>query len=169
MILIPSVYLETTIPNYPFNYHMPVERGHTLAFFDQVDKGLWLPFTSEYVVDELEDTPDIEQREAMLAMINRYKIHVLHPSAKAERLAAIYIAEGIIPKDKETDAFHIATATVNGLSFILSYNFIHIANPYTAIMVGEINIREGYNRIGIYSPTEIITNAYGKRGRHSGH
>lgn len=160
-ILIPSVYLETTIPNYPFNYHLPEKRQYTLDFFGEISRGHYRPFTSDYVIRELIATPDSKRRKDMLALINRHNVQILPDSDEAVRLADMYIREGIIPPSKRVDAFHIATATVNGLSFILSYNFEHIAKPKTAIMAGEINIREGYDRIGIYSPTEIITNAYG--------
>jgi hypothetical protein len=46
--------------------------------------------------------------------------------------------------------------TVNGLDFIVSLNFQHIVRELTIKKVEEINKREGYKKIGIYKPSEVI-------------
>jgi len=46
--------------------------------------------------------------------------------------------------------------TVNGLDFIVSLNFTHIARPWTIEKVRQVNIREGFNPIGIYKPVEVL-------------
>jgi hypothetical protein len=51
---------------------------------------------------------------------------------------------------------HIAIATVNGLDFIVSLNFEHIARPWTIERVRHINLETGYKPIGIYKPMEVI-------------
>jgi hypothetical protein len=65
----------------------------------------------------------------------------------------IYLA---IPPGYPTDAAHIAITTVNGLDFIVSLNFEHIARPWTVERVRQVNMREGYNPIGIYRPVEVL-------------
>jgi hypothetical protein len=57
-----------------------------------------------------------------------------------------------------TDALHIAAATVHDLDIIVSYNFRHIVKRKTVTMIEVVNLREGYKRIGIFSPTEVIEN-----------
>ncbi len=42
------------------------------------------------------------------------------------------------------------------LDFIVSLNFKHIVKRKTLNMAESINIREGYKRIGIFSPAEVI-------------
>jgi hypothetical protein len=49
-------------------------------------------------------------------------------------------------------------ATINDLDIIVSYNFQHIVKLKTIMGTESINLREGYKRIGIYSPTEVIEN-----------
>jgi hypothetical protein len=76
------------------------------------------------------------------------------PQYRAEVLR-LFIEAGIIPPAYGTDGFHIASATVKGLDFIVSLNFRHIVKRKTIEKVELINFQEGYKRIGIYSPAEV--------------
>jgi hypothetical protein len=77
-------------------------------------------------------------------------------SDEASRLANIYVQSGIIPARFATDALHIATATINNIDFIVSLNFQHIVKHKTIIETEVINAREGYKRIFIHTPAEVI-------------
>ena len=92
----------------------------------------------------------------MLELISKYGIALLSSNEEIQRLADIYISEGIIPIKYRDDANHIAATTVYDLDFIVSYNFQHIVKMKTITMVESVNLRERYKRIGIYSPTEVI-------------
>ncbi len=94
----------------------------------------------------------------MLSLIGEFAIDILPDSPDADRLADIYIAEGIIPQKYVIDGMHIAMATVYDLDFIASYNFKHIVKRKTVTMTEVVNLREGYGRVGIFSPTEVIEN-----------
>ena len=92
----------------------------------------------------------------MIELISQYDMIFLEQNDEAERLANIYVTEGVIPEKFYADAVHIAVATVSDLDFIVSFNFRHIVKRKTMTMTEGINIREGYKRIGIHSPTEVI-------------
>ena len=64
--------------------------------------------------------------------------------------------KGIIPAKFQEDALHIATAVVNNLDFVLSFNYGHIVKTKTMIGVGLANLREGYCQIGLSTPTEVL-------------
>ncbi len=66
--------------------------------------------------------------------------------------------EGTIPRKYAADALHIAAATVHDIDLIVSYNFKHIVKLKTVTMTEIVNLREGYKKIGIFSPTEVIEN-----------
>jgi hypothetical protein len=83
---------------------------------------------------------------------------VLSANDAIKELANIYTLEGIIPERFFTDGLHIAAATVYELDFIVSFNFQHIVKRKTVEMTELVNFRQGYKRIGIYSPTEVIEN-----------
>ena len=152
---VPTIYLETTIFNFPFADDAPQYRADTLRLFAEIKAGKFQPFTSEYVREELEAATD-SLREDRLRLIKEYDVGIIPASDEAKSLAETYIKTGIIPQSYGTDGFHIAAATVKGLDFIVSLNFRHIVKRKTIEEVELINFREGYKKIGIYSPAEVI-------------
>ncbi|MDR1279143.1 MAG: hypothetical protein LBK02_10365, partial [Treponema sp.] len=89
-------------------------------------------------------------------LITDYGIKVLEPTDETERLTALYIKEKAVPESHPTDAAHIAITAVNGLDCIVSLNFTHIARAWTDERVRRVNVREGYQGIGIYKPAEVL-------------
>jgi len=151
----PAVYLETTIFNFPFADDAPQYRADTLRLFEEIKAGKFRPFTSEYVKRELEAAPE-SMREERLRLIKEYSVEVLPASDEAEHLANLYIKEGVIPEKHLADALHIAAVTVAGLDFIISLNFRHIVKRKTIIETEIINAREGFRRVFIHTPAEVI-------------
>jgi hypothetical protein len=88
----------------------------------------------------------------MLNLIQEYSIRTLDMNMETERLAEVYVAEGVIPDKYRTDGQHIASAVINGLDFIVSLNFTHIVKRKTIEMTELLNFREGYKKVGIYCP-----------------
>jgi hypothetical protein len=156
----PRIYLETTM--FSFYYEERTEaryqelKAQVRQVFDLIRAGKYEPYTSAYATDELEGEPDIQKREKMKRLIVEYGIKFLAQSDEAERLAALYIQEGAMPESYPTDAAHIAIAAVNGLDFIVSLNFGHIARPWTIERVRRVNSRENYKGVGIYKPAEVL-------------
>ena len=54
------------------------------------------------------------------------------------------------------DAQHIAIATGEGASVLVSWNFKHVVNFLKIRQYNSINLREGYRMISIHTPREII-------------
>ena len=154
----PKIYLETTIFNFPFADDAPQYRTDTLKLFDEIKAGKWQPFSSTYVIRELENTKDVERREKMKALITKYSVEILTPLSEIERLADIYIKSGIIPIGFPDDALHIAAASVYGLDYIISLNFKHIVKHKTIIETEYINRKEGYKPVFIHAPAEVTDN-----------
>jgi len=152
---IPKIYLETTIFNFPFVDDAPQYRADTLKLFEEIKIGKFIPFMSDYVLNELESAKDA-MRESRLGLVKEYKIKTIQASDEAKNLAMAYIEAGIIPAKHSTDARHIAIAAVKGLDFIVSLNFRHIVKRKTIEGTDIINFQAGYKKIGIYSPAEVI-------------
>jgi len=152
---VPSVYLETTIFNFPFADHVPQYRDDTLQLFREIRAGKFRPFTSDYVIVELEDTKDVPRREKMKALVGEYGVEVLPKSDEILQLAEVYVSHGVIPRKFLTDALHIAAASVHNLDFIVSLNFRHIVKHKTIIRTGCINADEGYKQVFIHAPSEL--------------
>ena len=152
-----KIYLETTVFNFMFVDDSPEKKKDTIKLFDEITQKKYLPYTSEYVLQEL-SRADEQKKIQMLNLIEQYGIKILETDKNAELLADKYVSENIIPIKYRTDGIHIATATINDLDVIISYNFQHIVKMKTIMGAESINLREGYKRIGIFSPTEVIEN-----------
>jgi hypothetical protein len=152
----PKIYLETTIFNFPFADDAPQYTADTLKLFDEIKAGKFIPYTSEYVLEELNNERNIERRKKMLELINEYDVIILPEEEEADRLAAEYISAGIIPARYETDGQHIAIASVKGLQIIVSLNFRHIVKRKTINAVNLINMINGYSCIEIFPPAGVI-------------
>jgi len=153
---VPKIYLETTLFNFYFADDAPDKKQDTLKLFEEICQGKYEPYASEDVVRELLDTSDSDKKRNMTNLINDYGIILLPSSDEAETLADVYVNEGVIPLKYRTDGVHIALTAVFNLDFIVSYNFKHIVKRKTVEMTELINYREGYKKVGIYSPAEVI-------------
>jgi hypothetical protein len=159
-MIISKIYLETTMFSY-YHEERPQAKyqelkGQVRQIFDKIRAGEYEPYTSVFATTEIDAEPDTEKREKMKALISDYGITFLEVTPEVEPLAALYVQEGAVPPAYEADAAHIAITAVNGLDFIVSLNFGHIARPWTVERVRRVNKREGYQGIGIYRPSEVL-------------
>jgi hypothetical protein len=152
-----KIYLETTILNFYFADDAPDKKQDTILLFNEINQGKYDAYTSYAVIDEINKASE-EKKQMLFSLFSKYNIAVLNEGSVADKLADLYVAEGVIPLKYREDAIHIAIATVAGLDIILSWNFQHIVKRKTILMTGLINVREGYKSIDIYSPSEVIEN-----------
>jgi predicted nucleic acid-binding protein len=151
---VPKLYLETTIFNF---YHLEKDsekKRDTIRLFRRIAEGGFKPYTSIVVIDELKKATT-EKYQKMIGLLTEYNIEVLTSDFEARNLADMYVSKEIIPLKYYNDAMHIAIATVNGINFVVSYNFGHIVKLKTLNMAGLVNVRRDYLQIGLFSPTEV--------------
>jgi hypothetical protein len=135
------LYLETTV----FNYYFDEDReGHadTVKLFDEIREGKHEAYTSQYTVDELAKAPEPKSSD-MLALIDTFNVATFPITDESDQLADKYVAEGIIPARFRLDGAHIASASMNGLDYVLSYNFQHINRAKTKLLTERINRKLG--------------------------
>ena len=159
-----KIYLETTLFNHYFDVRTPNYHDDTKELFKACAEGIFEPYTSKYVIDELKKAP-LEKYNKMFELTELYNIEVLDSSDEADDLARRYISEGALPKRSLTDAKHIAAASVNELDTIVSLNFRHIVRKKTIELTNEINISLGYDTIEINSPKEALDYEIYRRSR----
>jgi predicted nucleic acid-binding protein len=135
--------------NFIFADDSPEMRDITLDFFDNADE--FELFISRVVIEEIEQAPETV-REKLEQLIGRHKPVVLEINPEIERLAARYVAEGIIPEKKYDDAEHIAVSTYYEMDILLSWNYKHLANVRKKQRIQIINLQEGYVK-----PLELVT------------
>ncbi len=80
----------------------------------------------------------------------------LDVSREAEVLAEQLIAGAALPEKAKADALHIATATVHGMDYLLTWNCIHIANAAMRSRIEAICRAAGYEPPIICTPLELM-------------
>ena len=63
-----------------------------------------------------------------------------------------------IPSEYPEDALHIAVAAINGIEVVVTWNFAHLSNPFTRMMIRQIVENEGHVCPEICSPEELLEN-----------
>ena len=156
----PKIYLETTMFSFYYEERMsPLyleQKALVRRIFELIKAGVYEPYTSTYATREINNEMGLDKRKKMQALVYDYAIMFLPITEEIERLAVLYVKEMAISPAWVTDAAHIATATYNGLDFIVSLNFAHIVRPWTIERVRSVNMREKYRAIGIYKPEEVL-------------
>ena len=79
-------------------------------------------------------------------------------SKDAGALAEAYLKAGILTRKSETDAGHVATATVTRADAIVSWNFKHIVQLQKMKLYNQVNLSKGYGFLEIVSPREVTLN-----------
>ena len=144
------VYADTSVFGGAFDEEFQPDGA---LFFDLVrNRSLELVVCST-VRDELGNCPP--------AVWNLYRelaayAKVVEVTRDAFDLQAAYIAARVVSARCETDALHVATATVSGCAMIVSWNFRHIVNYRRIPMYNAVNALNGYGQIAIHSPLEVV-------------
>lgn len=73
-----------------------------------------------------------------------------------KKLANIYLQNGVLKQKSMDDLTHIATAILNGCSYIVSWNFKHFVNPKTINTVNAINLSLHLSQVSIFSPAMML-------------
>jgi hypothetical protein len=152
----PTVYVETTVIGHLVGRILsdPVVAGRQTATRN------WWPtatanfrlFISRLVIDEC-SAGDSEVATSRLAVAN--SLELLSASAQADRLALQLIAGHAIPETEPRDAVHISLAAVNGIEYLVTWNFKHIANATTRDAIESICRDTGYEPPIICTPDEL--------------
>ena len=151
------VYVETTVASY---FAARPSRDLMIAGHQEATRELWPKFASEYepyvsaLVYEEAGRGDRDQAQMRLAALKSFPMLDIDDDARS--LAEKIIAGGGIPGEYPEDALPIAVAAVNGIDVLVMWNFAHLNNPFTRIVVRHIVENEGYQCPEICSPEELL-------------
>jgi hypothetical protein len=152
-----KVYIETSVISY---YVGRASRDVVLAGRQQTTLEFWalcggelLPFVSALVVKEAgKGNPEVAKRR--LDAIQSFP--VLRTTPEAEQLARVILDARAVPVEYPEDALHIAIAAIAGMDFIATWNFAHINNPFTKMMIRQAVENAGYECPEIVSPDAFL-------------
>jgi len=153
----PTAYIETTIPSYyvaraSMNVIQASRQASTRAWWDGGQSNFDL-FTSQEVFQEarLGDADMARQRLELLLPIPKLELN-----EEVGILAQKLIQLGLVPEKAASDAIHIAVASVHQMNYIVTWNFKHIANPYTRNRLRAVVADAGFQLPVMCSPEELI-------------
>ena len=152
-----TVYIETSVVSY---FASKPGRDLVIAGRQEITREKWpkiLEFFEVYIstlVLQEAEQGDPEAAQKRLNVITN--LPVLAITDEVEKLASILISEGPIPDKNPEDALHIAIATVNGIDYLLTWNFTHINNAQMKSKIISVVEKYGYSCPIICSPEELL-------------
>ena len=124
-----TVYVETTVVG---NLAGRVHPDPVIAARQAVTRRWWPTASLRYrllisalVLDECAGGDPTAAKERLDAVAS---LALLDVTDAVDDLAGRLTANGAIPSSEPRDAFHIAIAAVNGVQYLVTWNFKHIAN-----------------------------------------
>lgn len=134
-----GLYLETTVPSYLTSRP---SRDLIVASHQQITRDWWenrrrdfLIYISQLVLDEAAAGDPVAAGDRMRVL---QPIPLLDISLDVVELTSSILAPGKIPRKAATDAAHIAVAAVHGMDFLVTWNYVHIANAVIAKSLASI-------------------------------
>lgn len=146
-------YFDTSVFGGLFDIEFEEE---TTLLFEKVTLGQIKCVYSNLTESELTNAPE-RVRNFFQNLPDELKEKVL-VTPDALQLAQIYVDEKVVGETSLDDCIHIATATLNKVDMLVSWNFKHIVNVYRIRGYNSINLRLGHGTLEIHSPKEIVNN-----------
>lgn len=152
-----SVYIETSLVGYlairPSNNLILMANMEVTQRWWQTRRRLFDLYISQVVLDEAAEG-DAEMSAKRIEYIQ--DIPVLELNEAVRDLGTQFIRDSNLPLKAADDAIHIATATVHGLDYLLTWNCKHIANAQIQRKLEAISSRNGYTLPKICTPYELM-------------
>ena len=156
-----KVYLETSFVSYltggaTADIKIAADQAYTRLWWKEERDKVEL-FVSGYTIAECEDG-NPEQSNMRIAAMEGLPILPSNVEAEAE-LAHKLIDGHALPEGESTDALHIATAAINGMDILLTWNCRHLANPHTLPATRKIIANAGFSCPEIMTPKTFLENS----------
>lgn len=153
----PTAYFETTVIGHLVGRIVadPIVAGR------QAVTRQWWPFAvkkyrlivSRLVADEC-SMGDPQAAKERLDVLD--SLEFVATSALVDDLARQLMLYHAVPKTEPRDAVHISLAAVNGIEYLVSWNFTHIVNPTTRTAIERVCRDAGYVPPLICTPDELM-------------
>ncbi len=149
----PRLYLDTSIFGGCFDVEFEKD---SQALFLAAKQGRFTLLISEAVLFELLPAPLAVR--AFAENLDGMDVERLQITGEAEALAQAYLKAGVVTVKSETDAQHVALATVTRADAIVSWNFKHIVQFQKMKQYNQVNLSRGYGFLQIVTPKGVLSN-----------
>ena len=109
-------------------------------------------YISVQVLEEARGGDPVAAEERLKALEG---LPVLGITEEAEKFARALVEVGPISESHIGDAVHIALATINGMDYLVTWNFRHINNARMKKEIAKVAEENGYECPVICSPEEL--------------
>ncbi len=144
------IYIDTSVLGGYFDDEFSTD---TKQLFDEILRGEYRLVISDLTEKELVNAPD---RVKTLLKDLKVNFEVISVTQESIDLATDYIKEKVVGQTSLDDCIHIATATINKVDLLISWNFKHIVNVIRIRGYNSTNLRNGYSTLEIRSPKDLI-------------
>lgn len=152
-----TVYIETTVVGHLTSRIHPdsliAARQTATRMWWSSEAARFQLYVSQLVLDECGGGDPDAVAERLLAI---QSIDLLASPAEVDSLAKSLIARKAVPATEPRDAFHIAIAAVNGVNYLLTWNFKHIANASLRNRIEQTCRDAGFEPPIICTPEELM-------------
>jgi hypothetical protein len=145
------IYLDTSVIGGCFD---PEFQEASNKLMEMIRLGIFTGVVSNVTVEELQGAP-----EHVRDLLKNYSDdEVIRLSATDEVLALTksYLDAKVVTSRFESDAAHVAYATIHHADMIVSWNFRHLVNFQRIHAFNAVNMQLGYGLIDIRTPKEVI-------------
>ena len=125
----------------------------TIPLIDDILVQKHTAIISDITIMEILDAP--RNVNLLLEKLINTSSELVTSSEQTDLLASYYLREGALTKKSIEDAQHIALATCNNVSAVVSWNFKHLVNMDRIRLFNSVNLKYGYGLIDIRSPREV--------------
>ncbi len=145
------LYLDTSVIG---GYYDTEFSEWTKPLIEDILNGEHIAIISDITIMEILDAPrNVNQ---LLEKLINSSSELVTSNEQTDKLASYYLKEGALTRKSIEDAQHIALATYNNVSAVVSWNFKHIVNMDRIRLFNSVNLKYGYGLIDIRSPREVI-------------
>ncbi len=152
-----TVYIETTIVGHLggriLDDAIIAARQHSTRAWWTTRSSRYTCFVSLLVIDEC-SAGNANFAEERLQIISN--LDVLGGSPEADELADALLRSKAIPETEPRDAMHISLAATNGVKYLLTWNFEHIANAQLRSKIENTCRGNGFEPPIICTPDELM-------------
>ena len=157
----PTAYIETSVISY---LTARPSRDVVVAAYQEVTREWWRDAGARFnlVASELVRAECAAgDSEAARARLGALESVALLAAGGAEELARRLVDLGAVPREAAADAAHIAIAAANGVDYLVTWNFRHIANAAMRVRIEGACREAGYGPPVICTPNELMEAGHG--------
>ncbi len=145
------IYVDTSVIGGCFDSEFASWSQELVTSFE---RGEYTPVLSELILAEIQEAP--EQVIEKYKQIETAGAEFVEITTEASSLATAYLNREILDENFFEDLLHISLATISEVDLVVSWNFKHIVKFDKIRRFNAVNLEEGYKKLDIYSPREVV-------------